>query len=75
MTTKKIERAEVKIESAWEEETRTLRQTIKIYFPPIAVRFKPRASRPGKVHVFTSEEIERACTAMKTNERRQNNAS
>ena len=45
------------IESAWEMETQTLRQTIRIYMQPAKPLYKPRASRAGKVKVLSSNEI------------------
>jgi hypothetical protein len=50
--------AEVEVESAWEEETRTLKQTIRIYFPPVGCKYSTRRGRPGKVHVYSDEEIQ-----------------
>jgi len=44
------------IESAWEMETQTLRQTIRIYMPPVKPLYKPRASRAGKVKILSSTE-------------------
>jgi hypothetical protein len=56
-TTTKQEGLHAEIESAWEVETSTLRQTIRLYFPPISLRHRPRAQRPGRVKVYTEEEI------------------